>query len=185
MENAILFTQLNDFVFCPISIFFHSLCGNQSTETYQRKEQIMGTHVHSKIDNKEYSSSSHILQGMMCYCEKYNLIGKIDLYDIDKGLLTERKRKIKVVYDGYVFQLYAQYFSLVEMGYDVNQIRLYSYDDNKIYRQLLPSDNPVMLGKFEQIITDINNFAFDQFEQTNAEKCMNCIYEPVCDRSKL
>ena len=71
------------------------------------------------------------------------------------------------------------------MGYDVKQIRLYSYDDNKIYRQLLPSDNPVMLGKFEQIITDINNFAFDQFEQTNAEKCMNCIYEPVCDRSKL
>ena len=40
-----------------------------------------------------------MLQGIPVYCEKYNLIGKIDTFDSVKGILTERKKKIKMVYD--------------------------------------------------------------------------------------
>lgn len=124
-----------------------------------------------------------MLQGVSVYCRKYNLCGKIDVFDADKGILTERKKRIKTIYDGYVFQLYAQYFSLAEMGYDVKKIRLYSMDTNKAYDIDLPEDNPTMLDKFEKLLMDINTFSFDKFKQTNAEKCNNCIYETLCSFS--
>ena len=110
----------------------------------------------------------------------YNLYGKIDVFDTEKGILTERKKKIKNIYDGYIFQLYAQYFSLVEMGYSVNKIRLYSMDDNKMYPISKPEDDNEMFSKFKKLIDDINNFDIDSFRQSNQVKCSNCIYEPLC-----
>lgn len=40
MEDLIKITQINDFIFCPASIYFHNLYGDRETTTYQRKEQI-------------------------------------------------------------------------------------------------------------------------------------------------
>ena len=184
-ENSILFSTLNDFIFCPVSIYFHNLYGRQATVTYQCQDQILGTDAHKAIDTGTYSSKSKILQGISCYCEKYNLIGKIDVFDSEKGVLTERKRTIKQVFDGYIFQLYSQYFSLTEMGYKVNHIRLYSLTDNKVYEQKLPEQDPQMLKNFEDTINEIRNFNFDLFHQENKLKCKSCIYEPACDRSLL
>lgn len=184
-DSAIMFSFLNDYVFCPVSIYFRNLYGEQTKESYQTKDQILGTIAHEKIDSAQYSSSSKILQGFSCYSEKYNLVGKIDLFDSEKGILMERKRTITTVYDGYVFQLYAQYFSLAEMDYKVKKIRLYSYTDNKLYPQLLPEENKEMLEKFERTIKAIRNFSFDDFHQDNCAKCKRCIYEPACDRSLL
>lgn len=183
MYDSLIFSNINDFIFCPVSIYFHNLYGYQDTTTYQCKDQILGTQVHSTIDEKKYSSKLSVLQGMMCYCEKYNLIGKIDLFDTETKILTERKRTIKTIYDGYVFQLYAQYFSLTEMGYAVEKIRLYSYTDNKIYEQKLPDDNPEMFNKFEKVLYDIRHFDMSNFVQDNEKKCINCIYSDACDRS--
>lgn len=185
MDDAILFSQLNDFIFCPISIYFHNLYGEQAKETFQCADQILGTAAHAHVDDATYSTSSTILQGMSCYCEKYNLVGKIDIFDINKGILTERKRTISTIFDGYIFQLYAQYFSLIELGYDVKTIRLYSYTDNKVYKQKLPQDDPEMLLKFESLIKKIREFNFEDFLQSNSHKCKHCIYEPACDRSLI
>ena len=69
-----------------------------------------------------------------------------------------KKKKIINVYDGYIFQLYAQYFCLLEMGYEVYKIKLYSYDDNKSYKIALPSENYEMLNKFERTLEAINTF---------------------------
>ena len=183
--DEIKFYQLNDFIFCPVSLYFLNLFGAQSRETYISQAQIMGEQIHEKVDEATYSTSKDILQGITCYCEKYGLIGKIDIFDSKKGILTERKRLIKEIYDGYVFQLYAQYFSLKEMGYTVKEIRFYSYLDNKVYKQLLPENNPSMFKKFEDLIFCIRNFDFSKFSQTNIEKCKNCVYEPACDRSLI
>src|SRR5574344_2542447 len=95
--------------------------------------------------------------------------------------LIERKRTIKNIYDGYIFQLYAQYYSLSEMGYSVKELQLYSYTDNKVYKEKLPTDNLEMLQKFEQTLIDLRNFTFENFHQTCKNKCENCIYEPACD----
>lgn len=185
MEEQILISYLNDFIFCPVSIYFHKLYGSMDTMLYQETSQINGKNAHATIDNNKYSTSKNILQGIDIYCQKYNIIGKIDIYDINKKTLIERKNKIVTIYDGYVFQLYAQYYSLMEMGYDVERIKIHSIVDNKTYNIDLPDNDINMKQKFEDLINDIKNFEFEKFEQKNIKKCENCIYEPSCDRSKL
>ena len=181
-EQPVLISNLNDFIFCPMSIYFHSLYGDSDRMTMQTTSQINGSAVHESVDNAEYSTRKDILQGIMVFSEKYDLIGKIDHYEISKGLLVERKRMVKTIYDGYVFQLYAQCFCLREMGYEVKHLHIHSYIDNKNYDIALPEDNPDMLLKFEQIVREIHQFSPTGFVQENIEKCRNCIYEPACDR---
>lgn len=184
-ENPLPISILNDFIFCPVSIYFHSLEQDMEKLISQDTFQINGTAAHRAVDNKIYSSKASILQSAFIYSEKYNLYGKIDIFDSESGILTERKKKISTVYDGYVFQLYAQYFALTEMQYSVNTLRLYSMDDNKIYPIELPSENGLMLRKFEQTVIDINSFDMDCFHQTNLLKCTRCIYEPLCSFSAI
>lgn len=183
MENPILISTLNDFIFCPASIYFHNLYENLKTISYQCSKQINGSHVHKSIDANTYSSKKNVLQSIDVYTEKYGIIGKIDIFDTSNGVLTERKKEVKTIYDGYIFQLYAQYFGLIEMGYDVSTLQLYSYDANKTFNILLPSEDKVMLEKFEKTIDDMKSFDLTSFEQTNISKCANCIYRPYCDRT--
>ncbi|MEG1642079.1 MAG: type V CRISPR-associated protein Cas4 [Synergistaceae bacterium] len=183
MENIILFTQLNDFIFCPMSIYFHNLYGDMEDVLFQSPDQLNGKSAHSAIDERRYSDKKTIMQGTELYCDKYKLRGKIDIFDTEKGILTERKKKITTIYDGYIFQLYAQYFSLCENGYTVKEIRLYSMDNNKVHRINKPEEDPVILQKFEKTINDLQTFVPNKFIQTNIAKCQRCIYEPACDRS--
>ena len=183
-EYPILIANLNDFIFCPVSIYYHNLDYETDKMQYQDEYQINGTAAHSKSDSAAYSTRVDMLQGVAVYCEEYNLFGKIDTFDVSTGVLTERKKKIKKIYDGYIFQLYAQYFALTEMGYKVNQLRLYSMDDNTVYRIKLPSEDKDMLGKFQSLIQDIKMFSMNNFIQKNYKKCQKCIYEPLCSYAK-
>ena len=72
--------------------------------------------------------------------------------------------------------------SLAEMGYNVKQIELYSFDTNKTYRVLKPEKDPIMLEKFETTIKSIRSFHMNNYQQFNKDKCRKCIYEPACDR---
>lgn len=153
--------------------------------TYQNKDQINGSKAHETVDQNKYSTKKNIITSLEIYSEHYNIVGKIDIYNADTFTLTERKRTIKQIYDGYVFQLYAQYFGLTESGYIVKYLEFYSMTDNKKYKIPLPKDNPDMLTKFEKTINDMRSFSLESFVQTNKEKCSHCIYEPACDRSLL
>lgn len=183
MDDAILITELNDFIFCPVSIYFHKMYSDMERIIYQNTDQINGTVAHEKVDNGAYSTRKNILKGIDVYCEQYNLRGKIDLFDIDAKVLRERKKKVKTIYDGYIFQVYAQYFALIEMGYDVEKIEIYSMDDHKTYDIDLPEQNLEMYTKFKKVIEDISDFNMAEFVQTNKSKCEHCIYEPACDRA--
>lgn len=48
MENPISITKLNDFVFCPVSIYFHGLYDGVERNLYQGKSQINGTKSHGE-----------------------------------------------------------------------------------------------------------------------------------------
>ena len=185
MDDYIEISKLNDFLFCPISIYFHGLYGNTDVILYQCSDQIKGTIAHNAVDTGKYSSRKDILQGIYVCSEKYRLIGKIDTFNTSSGVLKERKNKISVVFDGYIMQLYAQYYALKEMGYSIQKLQLYSISDCKIYPIFLPEEDNVMFEKFEQLIYDIQNFDMEAFEQVNIKKCQKCIYESVCDRSLL
>lgn len=183
MDTYVLISWLNDFIFCPRSIYFHQLYGKVSNRLYHRSFQIRGTNAHKSIDQKKYTPSKNILQGIDVYSEKYQLCGKIDLYDKKNKLLVERKKKIKTIYDGYMFQLYAQYFCLTEMGYPVEKLKLYSMDDNKNYYVELPENDVKNFKKFEVLLEKIKSFNLLLSFVPNANKCRNCIYSPFCDYS--
>lgn len=144
MDDIIIISNLNDFIFCPASIYFHKLYGSQDNLTYQSSYQINGSRAHESVDNSSYSTKKSIITALDVYSDKYKLSGKIDIYDMEKQLLVERKKHISKIYDGYVFQLYAQYYALTEMGYAVQKLEIRSLDDNKKYKINLPDEDLLM-----------------------------------------
>ena len=184
MEPYITLSFLNDFIFCPRSIYFHQLYSGLNQELYKQKPQIAGEVAHNSIGGKSYSSRKNVLQDVEVFSEKYNICGKIDVFDCEAGKLTERKREIKTIYDGYVFQVYAQCHALREMGYTVNEIVIHDLVHNKNYPIPLPEDDIKMQLKFDQLINDINNFNFHEADvEPNRQKCERCIYSQLCDVS--
>lgn len=181
METYILLSELNDFIFCPRSIYWHHIYGAYDTSLYHTTDQVRGTIAHRSVDRKQYSSRKHILQGMAVYSELYGIMGKIDLFDTKSGFLTERKRKIRKVYDGYLWQLYGQYYCLSEMGYMVTGLRLYSMIDNKSYPIGLPDAE--YERRFWSILRRFRAYELDRTFTPLREKCERCIYSGLCDQS--
>jgi len=182
MELYLKISNLNDFIFCPLSIYYHQLYGELSERMYYGQAQLDGKAAHSAVDEKRYSTHKNILQSLDVYSDEYKLSGKIDIFDIEKGLLTERKKHIETIYDGYVFQLYAQCICLREMGYKVKQLRFYSSDDNKIYPVKLPEEDSEMFENFKAINEAMQTFDVSSYQPKSEDKCRNCIYNDFCDR---
>ena len=182
MELYLKISNLNDFIFCPLSIYYHQLYGELSERMYYSQAQLDGKAVHSAIDEQRYSTHKNILQSIDVYSDEYKLCGKIDIFDTEKGLLTERKKHIETIYDGYVFQLYAQCLCLREMGYEVKQLRFYSNDDNKVYPVKLPEEDIEMFEKFKSTNQAMQSFNVSCYKPKAEDKCRNCIYNDFCDR---
>ena len=64
MDDYILISWLNDFIFCPVSIYFHQLYGSKETMLYQNRDQISGKAAHKTVDEKSYSTRKDVLQGI-------------------------------------------------------------------------------------------------------------------------
>lgn len=61
-EEPILITNLNDFIFCPVSIFFHNLDEDTDVYLYQDAAQLNGSAAHEKSDTGQYSTRKNVLQ---------------------------------------------------------------------------------------------------------------------------
>lgn len=64
MELYLKISYLNDFIFCPLSIYYHQLYGDLSERMYYGSSQLDGKAAHSAIDEQGYSTHKNILQGM-------------------------------------------------------------------------------------------------------------------------
>ena len=181
MEPYIQISFLNDFIFCPRSIYFHQVYKNYDSSLYHEDIQVKGRLAHLNIDNKKYSTKKEILQGLSIYSVKYSLCGRIDLFNKKTGVLTERKKRVVKIYDGFIFQMYAQYYCLIEMGYNVNKMLIYSLDNNKNYPVLLPTENPAMDTRFKNLLKAIDDFKLSENFTQNIKKCKKCIYNGLCD----
>lgn len=179
MEPYLIISNLNDFVFCPRSIYFHNLYGGYTSKNYHRTAQTKGKHAHQTIDQNKYSTQKKFIAGIEIYSQKYNLSGKIDVYDSQSKTLIERKRKITTIYDGYRYQLYAQYYCMTEMGYPVEHLFFHSLADNKRYSVAIPEDEEKQ--EFENLINNMKNFQLCDSFQVNEKKCKQCIYVELCD----
>jgi len=178
MESCIQISKLNDFVFCPYSVYLHSVYEKFSQKTYHSTFQTVGKICHENIEQGRYTTSKWVLQGIEIYSEKYGLIGKADIFDVRNGTLVERKYKVKKLFDGYKYQLYAQMFCLEEMGYKVESLNIQSLSDNK--RHKIPLPNKEEVAKFESLIEEIRNYQPAGKIKKNLNKCFNCIYKPLC-----
>ncbi len=180
MECYLSFTQINDFMFCPRSLLFHDfLRSNVTPENFRETPQIQGLASHAAIDSSIYSTRRDVLQGSMVYSTRYNLLGKIDTFCTTTGLLRERKHSITALYDGFRYQLYAQYFALTEMGYVVRNMELYSSKDNRRYQLAIP--NETAIAEFELVLAKINAYIPENdTSPPDLVKCRHCNYRNVC-----
>lgn len=178
MEDYIQISKINDFVFCPYSIYLHSVYENFNAKTYHRTAQTVGKIAHRPVDGGTYTTSARVFQGMEVCCERLGIMGKIDTFDAESGLLVERKYRIKKIFDGYRYQLYAQMFCLREMGYEVKSLAIQSLADNKRYKISLPDAQET--AKFEELIEAMKNYWPSPPENKNPAKCAQCVYKPLC-----
>lgn len=181
METYIPISELNDFTFCPRSIYFHHLYGQYSVNVYHDTPQKEGNLAHESIDEKKYSTSKKWIQGMEIFSDELGICGKIDLYNEETGELVERKRKIVKIYDGHKLQVWAQAVCLEEMGYSVRKIFLHSLLDNKRYPvEWSDVETDCFLSLKEQI-QKMRSFSLEDYFSQNPEKCAHCIYSELCD----
>ncbi len=170
-----MITQINDFIFCPRSIYFHDVYrGTADPDVYIGRPQIIGRKAHKTVDEGSYSTRKRVVTGLMVYSAQYGLLGRIDQLDTASGQLTERKYSVTAVYDGYRYQLYAQYFALKEMGYAVRLMRIHSIKNNQNYPVSLPSESDVVA--FETVLDRIRAFTLEEPFVPNPNKCSHCIY---------
>ena len=179
METYLPISYLNDFIFCPRSIYYHQLYGQYDSRLYHQASQITGKIKHESIETGKYSSAKRFLLNMDVYSQKYGLCGKIDIYDQEEKKIIERKTKIKIIYEGYLYQIYAHYFCLKEMGFDVEALCFHSLNDNKRYPIPIPSSE--LIQKFEIHLEKIRKFTLTEPFQKVLNKCRECIYNPLCD----
>ena len=179
MESYLPIAFLNDFTFCPRSIYYHQLYSPYQSALYHREAQVRGKARHASIENGSYSTAKRYLLDYDVYSLKYKLCGKIDIYDQLEKKVIERKTQIKKIYEGYLFQLYAHYVCLVEMGYSVSALFFHSLIDNKRYPVSIPG--PAELSRLEKLVCQIRSFALEAPFQQNQKKCQQCIYSPLCD----
>ena len=180
METYLMITQINDFMFCPRSIYFHDVYRNSvSEDAYHATPQKIGRAAHHTIDEGIYTTKKDILMGTAVYSSQYCLMGRIDIFYILTGLLVERKYSITAVWPGFRYQLYAQSFALKEMGYSVTALRLHSSKDNKNYDVPLPGD--AEKKECEELLYRIRHFSLSDPFSINPRKCISCIYKDLCD----
>lgn len=174
MEQYIPISKINDFLYCPLSLYLHTMYEDLDKDEYQKEPQVAGRLVHKNIDKGKYSSAKRYLQGLNVYSEKYNIGGKIDIYDKKEKALIERKNKVKEIYLGYKYQLYAEYFCMTEMGYKVKKLFLHSLIDNKRYNIILPDKQE--RKAFKILIDKIKNFNIEDLKNHSCSHCFNHIY---------
>ena len=126
METFLPITYLNDFVFCAYSVYLHQVFDNNSEDLYSAKPQQVGKTFHSDIDNYELHEMPETIKGAYVISNMLGIYGKIDTYYIKDNKLVESKYEIKTIFKGYYYQIWCQYYALVEMRYQVKELFFYS-----------------------------------------------------------
>lgn len=83
------------------------------------------------------------------------------------------------LYDGFRYQLYAQYFALQEMGFSVREMRIYAQKTNRNFPVPVPSEAET--AEFERVLERIRAYSPEAPFTPNPKKCAQCIYSPLCD----
>lgn len=180
-EDYISISTLNDFIFCPYSIYLHNVYMESDEGLYHAAPQTRGRNAHESVDGKKASNRVGDLQSLPVQSEKYRLMGKIDIYRGKEKKLIERKYQLKNIYQGQIYQLWAQYLCMKEMGYDVQSLAFYEISTNKMIPVGLPTKE--QLAHFETFLRNYQRYDPEQAITINNNKCKHCIYCSICDKA--
>lgn len=182
MIDYIAISTLNDFVFCPYSIYLHNVYMESDETMYHATPQTKGRIAHETVDKKTADNRSDTLLSLPIYSERYGLMGKIDVYKKKEKKLIERKYQLKQIFQGQIYQLWAQMLCLKEMGYEVEALAFYETSTNKVTPVAMPTEAD--LAQFESFIQRFKSFdpASTPFT-VNKNKCRHCIYCNLCDKT--
>lgn len=184
METFLPISYLNDFLFCPYSIYLHQVFDNSSEIVYTAFPQQTGKSAHAAIDTDHGNpKESSIIKGAYVISNRLGIYGKIDTFHVKKHKLVESKYQINTIYLGFYYQLWAQYFALTEMGYQVDEICFYSIRDRQSHPVQLPSLKEY--NELKQHIRKIARFDFEEKINVNPAKCHHCIYASLCDKTNI
>lgn len=183
MSEYISISTLNDFVFCPYSIYLHNVYMETDEAMYHAAPQTRGKIAHETIDRKQASNRKDDIQSLPVYSDKWGLMGKIDMYHRKDKKLVERKYQLKNIFRGQIYQLWAQMLCLQEMGYDVESLAFYEIKTNKTIPLSLPTE--AELQELHDFIEKFRTFdpANSEFA-INPNKCAHCIYSNLCDKTQ-
>lgn len=182
MDDYISISMLNDFIFCPYSIYLHNVYMDTDEGLYHAKPQTRGRIAHEAVDKKTASNRKDDLLSFPVYSSRYRLMGKVDVYRRNEKLLIERKYQLKQIFQGQIYQLWAQYFCLLEMGYEVERMAFYETSTNKMIPVSLPDERGIV--QFAAFIESFQRFNPADAININPNKCRHCIYCNLCDKTE-
>lgn len=182
MDDYISISTLNDFIFCPYSIYLHNVYMETDEGLYHAAPQTKGRIVHEATDLKRSSNRAEDVLALPVISEEYGLIGKIDVYKRAEKKLIERKYQLKNIYQGQIYQLWAQYFCMTEMGYEIHELAFYETSTNKTYTIPIPTESDI--PRFRNFILSYRNYDPRYPVSVNPNKCRHCIYCNLCDKTE-
>lgn len=71
MDDYISISVLNDFIFCPYSIYLHGVYMEADESIYHASPQVRGKAAHKAIDAKTYSTRKEDVMSMPVCSERY------------------------------------------------------------------------------------------------------------------
>jgi CRISPR-associated protein Cas4 len=151
-------------------------------ELVQATPQTRGKAAHITIDEKKYSSRKDEITGLSVFSDELGIIGKIDLYKGNEQILIERKYQLNNIYQGQIYQLWAQYFCMIEMGYKIKNLAFYAISTNTTTPVTVPTQyNKIELMDFIKRFKEYNP---SMSITINRNKCAHCIYCSLCDKTE-
>lgn len=184
MTDYIPLSVLNDFVFCPYSIYLHQVYMEADEDVYKAAPQTRGTVAHEPVDRKTSSTRRGELLSLPVYSDTLGIAGKIDVYKTGECRLIERKYNLKQIFRGHYYQLWGQYYCMTEMGYEVRELAFYEISSRRLIPVPLPGS--AERDEMERFVRSVR--AFNPYSDPiplNPNKCRHCIYCNLCDKTEL
>ena len=95
MEDNISISTLNDFIFCPYSIYLQNVYMETDEGLYHATPQTKGKLAHEPVDSKTSSNRKEEILALPVMSEQLGVMGKIDVYRKKEKKLIERKYQLK------------------------------------------------------------------------------------------
>lgn len=183
MRELIPISSLNDFLFCPYSLYLHQVYrGTAEEETVKATPQLAGTAAHLRKET-DSTGDQYLITSLPVLSKELGIQGVIDELDIRIGTLTEYKNNVKTIYPGQVMQLHGQYYCLTEQRYDIR--RLFLTEISSGTKHEIPLPDKTDLSELKKLIQRIQNYTPEQKIDVNPTKCRKCIYCQLCEKSEM